>query len=61
LDRPAAVDRYVPTLAQRRFVKERDRTCRYPNCGQPVGRGDLDHVIAYADRGPTDCDNLVHR
>src|SRR5215218_1929707 len=55
---PPPVDRYVPTPAQRRFVKHRDRTCRHPNCGRPVGRVDLDHVVAYGDGGPTDCDNL---
>jgi Domain of unknown function (DUF222) len=55
---PAPVDRYVPSAAQRRFVKYRDRTCRQPNCGQSVGRVDLDHVVAYGDGGPTDCDNL---
>jgi hypothetical protein len=57
LDSPPAVDRYVPTPAQRRFVKHRDRTCRHPNCGQPVARVDLDHVIPYPE-GSTDCDNL---
>jgi hypothetical protein len=55
---PPPVDRYVPTPAQRRFVKRRDRTCRHPNCGQPVGRVDLDHVVPYAAGGATDCDNL---
>ena len=57
LERPPPVDRYRPTPAQRRFGKTRDRTCRQPNCGQPVGRVDLDHVIPYPE-GPTDCDNL---
>jgi len=57
LDRPPPVDRYVPSAAQRRFVKARDRTCRHPHCGQPVGRVDLDHVIPHPV-GPTDCDNL---
>ena len=57
LDRPPPVGRYVPTPAQRRFVKHRDRTCRHPNCGQPVARVDLDHVIPYPE-GETDCDNL---
>jgi hypothetical protein len=55
---PPPVDRYVPSAAQRRFVKQRDRSCRHPNCGRPVGRVDLDHVVAYGDGGPTDCDNL---
>jgi hypothetical protein len=58
VQRPRAVDRYGPSAAQRRFVKQRDRTCRHPNCGQPVARVDLDHVVAYDDGGPTDCDNL---
>jgi hypothetical protein len=56
--RPPTVDRYEPTPAQRRFVKGRDRTCRHPGCGQPVARVDLDHVLSYADGGPTDCANL---
>jgi hypothetical protein len=55
---PVAVDRYVPSPAQRRFVKMRDRTCRHPHCAQPVGRVDLDHVVPYADGGVTGCDNL---
>src|SRR3954447_5568079 len=29
-----------------------------PGCGQPVARVDLDHVVAYAAGGATDCDNL---
>jgi hypothetical protein len=58
LDRPPRADRYRPTPAQRQFVKQRDRTCRHPGCGQPVARVDLDHVDAYADGGATDCDNL---
>jgi hypothetical protein len=48
---PAPIDRYVPSAAQRRFIKHRDRTCRHPNCGQPVGRVDLDHAVPYADGG----------
>jgi hypothetical protein len=55
---PPEIDRYVPSAAQRRFVKARDRTCRHPNCGQPVGRVDLDHVTPYGEGGPTDCHNL---
>jgi len=58
LDRPPPTDRYRPTPAQRRLVKARDRTCRQPGCGLPAARADLDHVIAHADGGPTDCDNL---
>ena len=29
-----------------------------PGCRNTVGRTDLDHVIAQADGGATDCDNL---
>jgi hypothetical protein len=57
LDRPPPVGRYRPSAAQQRFLRLRDRTCRHPGCGQPVGRVDLDHVIAYPE-GSTDCDNL---
>jgi hypothetical protein len=58
LEQPPPVDRYTPTPAQRRFVKQRDRACRHPGCGQPVGWVDLDHVHAYADGGPTERANL---
>ena len=49
-------DRYRPSPAQYRFGTTRDRTCRQPAGGRPVARVDLDHVIAHADGGPTDCD-----
>ncbi|SEO38392.1 HNH endonuclease signature motif containing protein [Trujillonella endophytica] len=58
LGRPAAVDRYTPGAAQDRFVRTRDRTCRFPNCGQQVGWSDLDHVVPHDCDGPTDCANL---
>src|SRR3712207_4832624 len=58
LDRPEQVDRYEPSAAQDRFVRTRDRTCRFPTCGQHVGWADADHVIPHACDGPTDCANL---
>ncbi|GAB3320452.1 hypothetical protein GCM10027451_41140 [Geodermatophilus aquaeductus] len=58
LDRPEAVDRYEPSAAQQRFVRTRDRTCRFPTCGQRVGWADADHVIPHAHGGATDCGNL---
>ncbi len=58
LDRPDAVNRYTPTAAQQAFVRTRDRTCRFPTCGQRVGWADTDHVIPHAAGGPTDCANL---
>jgi hypothetical protein len=58
LDRPPATKAYEPTNRQRMFVKTRDRTCRFPHCGQRVGWADLDHVIPHACGGETDCANL---
>ena len=58
LDRPPATDAYTPTAAQDAFVTTRDRTCRFPTCGQRVGWTDADHVIPHADGGATDCANL---
>jgi hypothetical protein len=58
LDRPAAVNRYRPTPATRRFLRTRDRTCRHPGCGNRAEWADLDHVIPHGRGGPTDCDNL---
>ena len=55
---PPAVDRYAPSPAQRRFTRTRDRTCRHPGCGNRAGWADLDHVLAHADGGETDCANL---
>jgi hypothetical protein len=55
---PLAVDRYEPTPAQRRFTRTRDRTCRHPGCGNRAGWADLDHVVAHAEGGATDCANL---
>ena len=55
---PPRVDRYGPTPAQQRFGRTRDRTCRHPGCGNRAGWADLDHVVAHAEGGPTDCANL---
>ncbi|WP_156036143.1 HNH endonuclease signature motif containing protein, partial [Blastococcus sp. URHD0036] len=58
LDRPPAVESYGPSRPQQRFIHTRDRTCRFPNCGQRVGWADADHVIPHSCGGPTDCANL---
>ncbi|WP_091114835.1 HNH endonuclease signature motif containing protein [Geodermatophilus dictyosporus] len=58
LDRPAEVDGYAPSAAQQTFVHTRDRTCRFPGCGQRVGWADADHVVPHAHGGATDCANL---
>lgn len=54
------VDGYTPTAAQRRYLVARDEHCRFPGCRQPARRCDLDHTIAYAERGPTAVTNLGH-
>ncbi|GAB3326505.1 hypothetical protein GCM10027451_51860 [Geodermatophilus aquaeductus] len=58
LDRPEATDRYEPSAGQHRFVRTRDRACRFPTCGQRVGWADADHVVPHAHGGATDCGNL---
>ncbi|MBM7807157.1 hypothetical protein JOD57_002994 [Geodermatophilus bullaregiensis] len=58
LDRPEPVDTYTPSAAQQTFIHTRDRTCRFPTCGQRVGWADADHVVPHACGGATDCANL---
>ncbi|SDN76821.1 HNH endonuclease signature motif containing protein [Geodermatophilus sp. DSM 45219] len=58
LGAPPATNAYEPTAAQHAFVTTRDRTCRFPTCGQRVGWTDRDHVLPHADGGETDCANL---
>jgi hypothetical protein len=58
LDAPPPTAAYEPAAAQQRFVKTRDRRCRFPNCGQRVGWADIDHVVAHARGGQTTCSNL---
>ena len=58
LCRPPAVDRYAPSPGQRRFTTTRDRTCRHYGCSNRAGWADLDHVLAHAEGGETDCTNL---
>jgi hypothetical protein len=58
VDRPAAVDRYRPSSAQRRFTNTRDRTCRHPGCRNSAGRADLDHVVPHESGARTACENL---
>ncbi|WP_243469921.1 HNH endonuclease signature motif containing protein [Klenkia marina] len=61
---PPAVDRYTPSAEQVRFVKARDRHCRFPGCHRPAHYVDLDHVIPHDHRrphagGPTCVTNLI--
>jgi Domain of unknown function (DUF222) len=44
---------YRPPPRLREHVTARDVTCRNPACRQPAWRADLDHTLAYEDRGRT--------
>ena len=53
-----ATDNYQPPEAMRRYLRARDRTCRFPGCRQPARRCQVDHNHDYALGGPTDISNL---
>ena len=55
---PRGTRAYRPTASQQRFIRTRDRSCRMPGCRRRPGRCDIDHGIAHADGGPTECWNL---
>jgi Domain of unknown function (DUF222) len=44
---------YRPPTRMREHVAARDGTCRYPSCGQPAWRGDLDHTHPWDQGGRT--------
>lgn len=48
---------YRPGKELDRLVRERDGTCRFPGCGVPAARCDIDHAVEFP-RGPTDIRNL---
>jgi hypothetical protein len=50
--------RREPSVAQRRAVLARDRSCRFPGCGA-TRHLHAHHVVHWADGGPTDIRNLV--
>ena len=50
---------YLPDKAIRRFVQQRDATCRFPGCRRAAKRCEPDHVIAYSRGGPTTAWNLA--
>jgi hypothetical protein len=47
-----------PNAQQRRALRARDRSCRFPGCGA-TRHLHAHHVIHWADGGPTDLDNLI--
>jgi hypothetical protein len=55
---PGATDGYRPSRPLDRFVRLRDRRCRFPGCRARIPRCDLDHRVPYP-HGPTAHDNLT--
>ncbi|GAB3397941.1 hypothetical protein GCM10027515_02660 [Schumannella luteola] len=55
-----AVDRYRPSLEQRRHLRARDQHCRFPGCRIAAIRCELDHTLDHALGGPTALINLAH-
>ncbi|ALX67347.1 HNH endonuclease signature motif containing protein [Microbacterium sp. XT11] len=53
-----AVDRYRPPKSLRRHLRARDQRCRFPTCGLPARKSDLDHTEAAAAGGATSEQNL---
>jgi len=55
---PPATDAYQPTHPLARFVKLRDRRCRFPGCRARARCADIDHQTPHP-HGPTAHDNLA--
>jgi hypothetical protein len=53
------VDSYETPDRIRRQVTLRDHHCGFPYCTRPSETCDLDHVVAYAEGGPTSAANLA--
>ena len=53
------VDRYEVPDRLAAQAAERDLTCVFPWCTRPAEACDTDHVIPYAEGGPTASDNLA--
>jgi hypothetical protein len=55
-----AVDTYQRNTALDRYLRARDRTCRFFGCTTPALRCDVDHTTAHAHGGHTSHDNCAH-
>lgn len=53
------VDRYRPSTEMRRYLRARDRRCRFPGCRLLARLCDQDHSVAYAAGGETAVGNLA--
>nr|WP_246324770.1 HNH endonuclease [Petropleomorpha daqingensis] len=58
LGAPPPTDGYRPGAELDRFLRRRDRRCRFPGCRLPVSKGELDHFARWPE-GPTDAINLA--
>lgn len=58
LGAPPETPGYRPSLQLDRFLRLRDRRCRFPGCRKRVRVGELDHDRPYP-QGPTAADNLA--
>jgi len=54
---PQCEKSYRPPAAQKRFVRSRDLTCRFPGCDAPVEVCDIDHTVPWP-YGPTHPSNM---
>ncbi|MEI4273344.1 hypothetical protein TEK04_16610 [Klenkia sp. LSe6-5] len=52
LSPPPATPGYRPTAAQYRYLRARDRHCRFPGCRQTALHADADHVVPYDHHDP---------
>jgi hypothetical protein len=53
IEPPPATTAYRPTAAQYRYLRARDRHCRFPGCRHTALHTDADHVSPYDHRNPT--------
>jgi hypothetical protein len=58
LQRPDSGTQYRPKPSLIRWVRARDRHCRFPGCRRPAAQCDLDHVVPHPI-GPTSESNLA--
>ena len=55
---PGPSPHYRPSPALARYVKARDRHCRFPGCRRPAVNCDIDHLVPWPD-GPTSASNTA--
>ena len=53
-------DGYSRSAALNRWLRARDRRCRFPGCTLPAIRSEVDHTIDHALGGKTEASNLAH-